>query len=123
MGFRRLRYTRPMCSSERRRAERHPVDIPGELFLSDARRVPVRIKNLGRLGALVRITDLEEPVLEGERAVLDHPVVDEQEHATEDRARTACAVVRVELDFEVDGIRRELAVFFDDGAMPEGYSG
>lgn len=110
-----------MGTSERRRAARHPVDIPGELFLSDGRRVPVRIKNLGRLGALLQITDLEEAVLEGERAVLDHPQVDEQEHAIEDRARTPCAIVRVELDFEVEGICRELAVYFDSGPRPDGY--
>ena len=112
-----------MASSERRRSDRLPVDIPGELFLSDGRHVPVRIKNLGRLGALVQITDLEEAVLEGERAVLAHPSL---EGADEDpdgapRLRTACAIVRVELDFEAEGICRELAVYFDGGASPEGY--
>lgn len=112
-----------MGTSERRRAARLPVDISGELFLSDGRRVPVKIKNLGRLGALVQITDLEEPVLEGERAVLDHPRMDEDEQDTGERARTPCAIVRVELDFEAEGICRELAVYFDGGPRPDGYVG
>jgi hypothetical protein len=32
-------------------------------------------------------------------------------------------VVRVGLEFEDQGVRRELAVFFDDGIEPEGYDG
>ena len=112
-----------MGTPERRRAARLPVDIAGEMFLSDGRRVTVKIKNLGRLGALLQITDLEEPVLEGERAVLDHPRMDENEEDTGERARTMAHAVRVELDFEAEGICRELAVYFDGGPRPEGYVG
>lgn len=108
------------ASDERRRSDRHPVDLPGELYLSEGRRVPVRIKNVGELGALLQIQDLEEAVLEGERAVLDHPVAVSGTVQAEKRARTVCAVVRVELDFEVEGISRELAVFFDGGIPPRG---
>jgi len=106
-----------MTSPERRRANRHPVDFAGTLHLAGGRAVDVRIKNLGQMGALVQIRDLEEGVQEGDRAVLDHPLLGEGE----DRRRTACAVVRVELDFEGDGVNRELAVYFDDGLAPDGY--
>lgn len=112
-------------SQERRRADRLPVDLPGELFLSRGRCVSVRIRNMGGMGALVQIADLETSVTEGERAVLEHPVVGTdptpENLALADRTRSACAVVRVELDFEVEGVKRELAVFFDGGAPPEGY--
>ncbi len=114
---------------ERRSSERLPVDLPGELFLSAGRRVAVRIQNIGRLGALVQITDLEDAVLEGERAVLDHPVLDDETAADLSklldgkRALTPCAVVRVALDFEATGIHRELAVHFDGGPGPDGYEG
>lgn len=88
--------------------------------------MPVRIRNMGAMGALVQITDLEEAVLEGERAVLDHPVFEgnatPETLAAAERVRTPCAVVRVELDFEVEGVKRELAVYFDGGARPEGYT-
>ncbi|MDA1195310.1 MAG: hypothetical protein O2894_09000 [Planctomycetota bacterium] len=112
-------------SQERRRADRLPVDLAGELFLSEGRSVPVRIKNVGPLGALVQITDLEEAVLEGERAVLDHPASMETGESTPDdeRTRTPCSVVRVELDFQEQGIKRELAVYFDGGPPPDGYVG
>ena len=114
-------------SEERRRAERLPVDLPGELFLSEGRRVAVRIRNMGGMGAPVQITNLEQPVLEGERAVLDHPVLGDDASpealAAAPRTRSACAVVRVELDFEERGIMRELAVYFDGGAEPDGYEG
>lgn len=109
-----------MTTPERRRSERTPVDIPGTLYLSDGRTVRVRIQNVGELGALVQITDLEEPVLEGERAVLQHPVTVEGVVHHGEMVHTACAVVRVELDFEEQGICRELAVYFDGGAKPDG---
>jgi len=107
---------------ERRRAERHPVDLAGDLLLSGGRRVPVRIINLGELGALLEATDLEEAILEGERAVLEHPAL---EHALlEERrpsGRTVGSVVRVELEFAAAGVSRHLALFFDGGPLPEGY--
>ena len=108
-----------MTGTERRRAERHPVDAPGTLFLSDGRRVPVRIADLGELGALLEITDLEDPVLEGERAVLEHPRLDAG-RPTGPGVRSTGRVVRVELEFEETGIVRRLAVFFDGGGPPEG---
>ena len=114
-------------SAERRRADRLPVDLPAVLFLSGGRSVPVRIRNMGAMGALVQIPDLEVSVLEGDRIVLEHPVfapdATPEAFAAADRVRTAGAVVRVELDFEVEGVKRELAVYFDGGAEPEGYDG
>lgn len=119
-----------MTIPERRREERRPIDLPGELFLSHGRCIPVRIVNLGRLGALISVADLEEAVLEGERVVLGHPVLQEdgslQEEGGEggsDVTRTPASVVRVELEFSDDGVARHLAVYFDGGATPDGYSG
>ncbi len=80
----------------------------------------MRIVNLGRLGALISATDLEEAVLEGERVVLGHPVLLEDGVATE-TTRTPASVVRVELEFSDDGVARHLAVYFDGGATPDGY--
>lgn len=103
---------------ERRRAERHAVDAPGRLFLSEGRVVPVHIRDLGELGALVQLADLEEAVLEGERTVLEHP-----RPGAAGVTRRAGSVVRVELEFREMGILRQLAVFFDAGPPPEGYAG
>ncbi|MHC5011149.1 MAG: hypothetical protein ACYTG6_09390 [Planctomycetota bacterium] len=111
-----------MASPERRKAERHSANLPGTLFLSEGREMPVRILNIGGLGALVSMTDLEEAVLESERAVLEHPLL-EQGAPEEACGRTPCAVVRVELDFAEAGVARHLALFFDGGAPPEGYEG
>jgi hypothetical protein len=111
-----------MEGSERRRAERHPVDMAGSLHLSQGRRVPVRIANIGPLGSLLRVTDLEEPIFEGERAVLEHPaILDGRPQAKS--VRTRGAVVRVEMDFADDGVSRQLAVYFDGGPLPDGYAG
>lgn len=110
-------YTLGMSNSERRRAIRHPVDYAGTLYLTRGRSVHVRIKNLGDLGALLQISDLETSVEAGDRAVLDHPMVD----VAELRRATAGSVVRVDLDFEGDGVNRELALYFDGGDAPEGY--
>lgn len=109
-----------MATPERRRGDRHAVDLPGELFLSHGRRLPVRIVNLGTLGALVTVFDLEETVLEGERVVLGHPVLGE-DGSLGASARTPGSVVRVELDFAESGVSRHLAVYFDGGAAPDGY--
>lgn len=111
----------PMSGAERRRAERHPVNIAGQLFLSDGRGVEVQILNLGTMGALVQIGDLEEAVFEGERAVLDHPSLTEANAPTEDRRRTPGRVVRVELEFLEEGVTRQLAMHFDGGEPPSGY--
>lgn len=113
-------------SEDRRRADRLPVDLEGALFLEEGKRVSVRIRNMGAMGALVQIGDLEAQVLEGSRAVLEHPVfvadATPEDLAAAERVRTACAIVRVELDFQDEGVKRELAVYFDGGAAPEGYA-
>jgi hypothetical protein len=107
-----------MTVPERRRAERHPVDVPGMLFLAEGRKVPVRIADLGELGALLTVTDLEDPVLEGERALLEHPEVGEGGAGA--LRRTPGRVVRVELDFDSSGVVRRIALFFDGGGAPAG---
>jgi hypothetical protein len=104
--------------SERRRAERHPVDLPGELLLSGGRRVAVRVLNLGALGALCEVTDLEEPIAEGERAVLEHPRMTAEGKAGRGRQSTVGSIVRVQLEFGGEGVSRHLAMFFDGGAPP-----
>ena len=110
-----------MTVPERRRAERHAVNASGTLFLSDGRRVDVQIADLGELGALLSVTDLEDAVVEGERALLEHPLLVEG-RAGRRRERTAGRIVRVELDFEAEGVVRRIAVFFDGGGAPEGAS-
>ena len=114
-----------MSTPERRRAGRHDVDLRGELFLSEGRCIPVRIVNLGQLGALIQIADLEEAVLEGERVVLGHRVLGEPAEAAgppvaDETARTPGSVVRVDLEFSSSGVSRHLAIYFDGGAPPEG---
>ena len=79
--------------------------------------MPVTIADLGELGALLSIHELEDPVQEGERALLDHPVLHEG-HPTGRRGLTGGRVVRVELDFEPEGIVRRVALFFDGGGGP-----
>lgn len=106
-----------MSGPERRRAERHAVDISGLLILAEGRKVPVNIADLGEMGALLTMTELEDAVLEGERAFLEHPVLHDG-HATARKARTPGRVVRVELDFEPEGIVRRVALFFDGGGGP-----
>lgn len=105
-------------TDERRRAPRYALDVPAELFLSGGRRISVRIVNIGQKGALVQIADLEVAVLEGERAMLEHPLLDAEGHAAAETAKTAGAVVRVELDFADAGVSRHMAMFFDGGAGP-----
>jgi hypothetical protein len=108
-----------MTNDERRRAKREPVDYAGTLFLEGGRSVTIRIKNLGQMGALVQVSDLEHPVREGDRVVLDHPLLGDSGR----RRSTPGAIVRVELDFEGKAVHRELAVYFDGGAAPDGYHG
>lgn len=115
-----------MSGEERRRAARQAVDLPGELFLSEGRHVAVRILNLGPLGALVLVTDLETGIQEGERVVLGHPIVGEPDEGDPDvrsdrTVRTPGAVVRVDLEFSGrTGVSRNLAVYFDGGGRPDG---
>ena len=94
------------------------MDVPGELVLSGGRRISVRIVNLGQLGALVSIADLEVAILEGERAALTHPRLDEVGNAVDEILETAGAVVRVDLDFAEAGVSRHMAMYFDGGASP-----
>jgi hypothetical protein len=110
-----------MEGPERRRAERLPVDMAGDVILSEGRKVAVQIVNIGPLGALLKVVDLEEAVFEGERAVLDHPAIVDGKPQHK-RARTRGAVVRVEMDFAEEGVSRHLAMYFDGGPLPEGYS-
>jgi hypothetical protein len=108
-----------MGGAERRRAERHAVDFPAEVLLAGDRRVRVRVVNIGALGALCEASDLEEAVIEGERAVLDHPVVVDGRPSRK-RARTVGSVVRVDLEFTEGSVCRHLAIYFDGGPPPEG---
>ena len=79
-----------------------------------------RIVNIGALGALVTVGDLEEPVVESDRVMLRHPVLD-KDTLSDETALTAGSVVRVELDFTAGGVSRNLAVYFDGGPPPDGY--
>ncbi|MFM8979946.1 MAG: hypothetical protein ACKOSS_05740 [Planctomycetia bacterium] len=108
-----------MSGPERRRAERHAIDAQGTLTLEGGRQVAVTIADLGELGALLTVLELEDAVIEGERALLDHPVL-EAGRLSRRRAQTAGRVVRVELDFEPAGVVRRVALFFDGGAAPQG---
>ncbi len=104
---------------ERRRAERIPVQIPARLFLAGGREVVCTIRNVGELGVLLSIADLETDVKEGERALLEHPrLVDG--HPKRQTVRTSGAVVRVELDMEKTGVLRHVALYFDGGPSPDG---
>ena len=106
-------------TDERRRAPRYSMDVPGELVLSGGRRISVRIVNIGQLGALVSIADLEVAILAGERAALTHPQIDADGKASDEIVRTAGAVVRVDLDFADAGVSRHMAMYFDGGAEPD----
>lgn len=106
-----------MSIPDRRRAERHAINATGTLSLAGGRQVQVTIADLGELGALLSIHELEDAVLEGERALLDHPLLQEGRLSAR-RALTGGRVVRVELDFEPEGIVRRVALFFDGGGGP-----
>jgi hypothetical protein len=102
---------------ERRRSARRDVSIPAVLHLSGGRGVPVAIRNVGELGVLVEIGELEVAVAEGERALLEHlRIVDEE--AVGPLVKTPAAVVRVDLDVEEKAIVRHVALYFDGGPSP-----
>jgi len=107
--------------SERRRVPRFDVTAPARLLLAGGRSAPVILRNVGELGALVSIGDLELAISAGERALLEHPAFVDG-HATERRLRTPAFVVRVDLDLDLEGDRldRQVALHFDGGALPEG---
>ena len=110
---------------ERRRSERIPTSVPAHLHLARGRDVDVTISNVGELGALVTIHDLEVEVREGERALLEHPPFVDGIPGP-GRVRTPAAVVRVDLDLapqlaaEPAGIVRHVALYFDGGPKPAG---
>jgi hypothetical protein len=112
-------YTSEMINIERRRADRHPMDHAGTLHLAGGCSVQIRIRNLGRAGALVQLPPIAEAVKAGDRAVLDHPLLGEGEG----RSVTCGSIVRVEPPLEGDGVARELAIYFDGGAAPDAYEG
>ena len=104
---------------ERRRAERVPVDIPARLLLAGGRQAEARIRNLGELGVLLSISDLEFEIHEGERALLEHPRILDAT-ARGPKVMTPGAIVRVELDMEPGSIVRQIALYFDGGPKPVG---
>jgi hypothetical protein len=107
----------------RRRSERTPTSIPARLHLAHGRDADVTISNVGELGALVTLYDLEVEVREGERALLEHPPLLDG-HAGKGVVRTPAAVVRVDLDLTTDasgpasGVVRHVALYFDGGPKP-----
>ena len=87
-------------SDERRRTERVAVQIPARLLLAGGREAAVTIRNIGELGMLVSMTDLELEIHEGERALIEHPRLTDAKPAKgpeKGKVRTPASVVRVEL--------------------------
>ena len=110
-------------SDDRRRTERVAVQIPARLLLAGGREASVTIRNVGELGMLVSMTDLELEIHEGERALLEHPRLTDAKPTKgpdKGKVRTPASVVRVELDFDPGAITREVALFFDGGPRPAG---
>jgi hypothetical protein len=105
----------PMGGEDRRRAERHPVDLLAELVLQEGQRIPVRVVNIGPLGALLTTSDLEDAVLEGQRVWLRHAEIVDGVPG-EKVVMTPGSVVRVDLEFAETGVSRQMAIFFDGGA-------
>jgi hypothetical protein len=102
---------------ERRRARRHDVEIPARLVLDDGVETDVVIRNIGDLGALVSVSDLEVPVHEGDRAILEHPQMQGAKPGRRMIRRTG-AIVRVDMELASRAVLRQLAIFFDDGPAP-----
>src|SRR5262245_25455836 len=105
--------------SERRRAPRHDIASDARLHLAGGRSADVVLRNVGELGALISLEDLEMPIEEGERALLDHPGV-LAGRLTDERVRSIAAVVRVTLDLDTAGVARLVALHFDGGPRPVG---
>lgn len=105
--------------SERRRTPRFDVTAPGRLHLAGGRSAEVVLRNVGELGALITLEDLELAITEGERALLEHPAFLDG-RLTDRPVRTPAAVVRVELDLDAEGVARQVALHFDGGPRPDG---
>ena len=103
---------------DRRRATRVPTSIPARLHLSGGRRADVTISNVGELGVLLTLADLEVQVSEGERALLEHPAIVDGV-AKGGQKQTAAAIVRVDLDLQGAGVVRHVALYFDGGPKPK----
>ena len=102
---------------DRRRAKRHPVEVPARLVLHDGVETEVVIRNIGDRGALVSMSDLEVPVREGDRAVLEHTEFREGRFGSR-RVRRGGSVVRVDMELANQAVQRQLAIFFDEGPDP-----
>jgi hypothetical protein len=102
---------------DRRRSRRHEVRIPARLVLDDGVETEVVIRNIGDLGALVSVSDLEVPVHEGDRAILEHPEMRGSRPGKRTVRRTG-AIVRVDMELAARAVLRQLAIFFDDGPSP-----
>jgi len=105
---------------ERRRAERVPTRIPARLLLAGGRDTPATIENIGELGVLLGVSDLEIDIAEGERALLEHPRIVDGKPVGKIPVRTAGCVVRVQLELDVGAVVRHVAVYFDGGPKPVG---
>jgi hypothetical protein len=102
---------------DRRRAKRHAVELPGRMLLDDGVQAEVVVRNIGELGALVSLADLEVTVREGDRVTLEHPeVVDGK--VGKKTVRRSGAIVRVDMELVSRAVVRQLAIFFDDGPSP-----
>lgn len=105
---------------ERRRAERISTAIPARLLLQGGGSVEGVIRNVGELGVLMALTDLEHEIREGQRVLLEHPRIVDGVPQGGPPARSAAAVVRVDLDLEPGAIVRHVALYFDGGPRPSG---
>jgi hypothetical protein len=103
-------------ADDRRRSKRLAVEIPARLLLDDGVEAEVVVKNIGDLGALLSLSDLEVTVREGDRSILDYP--DPSSKSGKKRLRRSGAVVRVDMELVSRAVVRQLAVFFDDGPSP-----
>jgi hypothetical protein len=106
---------------DRRRAARTPTQIPARLLLDGGRHADVVISNVGELGVLLTLSDLEVQLREGERAVLEHPVIVDGKAVAGRGAtvRSSASVVRVDLDLDSGSVVRHVALYFDGGPAPK----
>jgi hypothetical protein len=114
-GTRSIRWAR--MEDDRRRSRRHPVEVPARLELDDGVEADVVIRNIGELGALVSMADLEISVAEGDRVIIEHPEWNAGKFGTKKVRRTG-SVVRVDMELAQSAVLRQLAIFFDGGPSP-----